>query len=311
MTNTAELVVKATIWEADAVLGVVLADLDGKPLPQWQPGCWIGLHVNGIQRQYSLCGDVDDPYTYRIAVRLADASRGGSSFIHDHLRPGHVITVGLPFNSFPMVPAPEYLFVAGGVGITALLPMIAAADRARVSWELLYCGRTRWTMPFLDILGTYAGKVSVFTSEDGNRPDLTSAVSALPTTTRVYCCGPESMLSEIETAARIAGVAVSAERFVPADVDHGDDLPFTVHCTESALDVTVPAGRSMAAALNDAGLAVDTACSEGICGTCKLAVTGGTPDHRDQVLTAQERSAGAAIMACVSRSLGPSLSVAL
>ena len=109
---------------ADDVVSLVLRGDEG-PLAPWEPGAHIDLALpNWLTRQYSLCGDPADLSAYRIAVRHDRLSRGGSEYVHLFLRPGRTLEVSLPRNHFPLRPASEYLFLAGGIGITPLLPMI-------------------------------------------------------------------------------------------------------------------------------------------------------------------------------------------
>ena len=118
-------------WEADRVVSLDLERLDGADLPAWTPGAHVDLHLPGvITRQYSLTGAPGDRRTWRIAVLHEDAGRGGSRAVHTQVRAGDEVTVVGPRNNFPLAPAADYLFVAGGIGITPLLPMGAAAETA-------------------------------------------------------------------------------------------------------------------------------------------------------------------------------------
>ena len=138
---------------AGDVLTLELASPQGLRLRDWSPGAHIDLVLpNGMTRQYSLCGDRWDPFTYRVGVLRESSGRGGSAFVHDELDVGDLVGVGGPRNNFALVPSEEYLFVAGGIGITPLLPMVAQAELLGADWRLLYGGRTRASMAFLDEL---------------------------------------------------------------------------------------------------------------------------------------------------------------
>src|SRR3954453_11563010 len=152
-TTTVNLAVTGKELVADGVATLTLARPDGGRLPDWTPGSDIALVVpHGMTRQYSLCGDRWDAHSYRVGVLLETGSRGGSSHVHEQLQPGHLVGVGGPRNNFPLVPSQRYLFVAGGIGITPLLPMVQQADVLGADWQLLYLGRSRRSMGFLDEL---------------------------------------------------------------------------------------------------------------------------------------------------------------
>src|SRR3954454_19628587 len=137
---------------AEDVITLQLAAPSGGRLRDWTPGSHIDLLLpNGLTRQYSLCGDRFDPFTYRVGVLRAPAGHGGSAFVHDELAVGDVVGVAGPRNNFPLVPSEEYLFVAGGIGITPLLPMIAQADLLGADWRLLYGGWRRGAVGLLDV----------------------------------------------------------------------------------------------------------------------------------------------------------------
>src|SRR4051812_16952879 len=136
---------------AEGVVTLTLVAPDGSRLPDWAPGAHVDLTLAGGQtRQYSLCGDRWDPASYRVGVLLEPAGRGGSAYVHQQLEPGHLVGLGGPRNNLPLVPAPSYLFVAGGIGITPLLPMVRQAALLGTDWRLLYGGRQRSSMGFPD-----------------------------------------------------------------------------------------------------------------------------------------------------------------
>lgn len=273
---------------ADDVVELGLAG----PLPDWSPGSHVGLRLApGLVRQYSLVGPGP-----RIAVLREPAGRGGSAFVHDRLRVGDRVDVDGPRNTFPLVPAPRYLFVAGGIGITPILPMIAAAEAADAQWRLLYGGRSRSSMAYLDRLAD--ARVTV---QAGGLLDLRAAVADAPGA-EVYGCGPAPMLDALLAACPAARV----ERFAPVAVDE-PERPFTAVLARSGLTVEVPAGMSLLAAAEAAGADLLQSCREGTCGTCETVVLEGEPEHRDSVLDAVDRAAGDVMMVCVSRARGARL----
>lgn len=291
--------VRALVREAQDVLSVELEPVDGS-LPTWTPGAHIDLAQPGAPvRQYSLCGDPASP-RYRIAVLREAESRGGSRAVHDRLRPGDVVRVRAPRNHFALEAAPRYLFIAGGIGITPLLPMLAEADRARIPWTLVYLGSTRERMPFLDELGERCGDVRVIARDEQARADLPSVVAAHPDAL-VYACGPERMLSALTEAVPDAESRLRVEYFSAPQIAYEPGGPFRIRLERTGLELDVAADESILDVMRGAGADVLSDCEEGICGSCETRVIDGDIDHRDLVLTAQEKQRGDCLMVCVSR----------
>ncbi|MFD7007988.1 PDR/VanB family oxidoreductase [Rhodococcus jostii] len=290
---------------AESVVALTLRHPDGRRLPDWAPGAHIDLLLpNGLTRQYSLCGDRWDAYSYRVGVLREQAGRGGSAYVHDVLAEGDLVGVGGPRNNFPLVPAPRYLFIAGGIGITPLLPMVRQAELMGIDWQLLYGGRTRTSMAFRDELAAYGDRVSVVPCDEQGHLDLSAHLAAEAADAKVYVCGPGPLLAAVENCCTGWPVGtLRTERFVPKD--NGvplRDEPFEVELARSGLAVTVTPGASVLDAVQAAGVDVLSSCREGTCGTCETTVLAGAPDHRDSVLDDEERSAGDCMLICVSRS---------
>jgi ferredoxin-NADP reductase len=303
---TAEQVTSVRVAErrdlASGVVGLDLVAADGAALPEWAPGAHIDLHLpGGLVRQYSLCGDPDDRRRWQVAVLREPDGRGGSACVHDKLAVGDELTVTGPRNHFPLADAADYVFIAGGIGITPILPMLATTERAGRRWRLTYGGRTRASMAFRDELARYGARVRITPQEEYGLLDLDVVLAGIGPETAVYCCGPEGLLQAVE--ARCPAELLHVERFAPraADADAVDD-DFEVVLAGSDRVVLVPAGCSILAALEAAGVDVLSSCHEGTCGTCETAVLDGIPDHRDSVLSRAEQAAGDVMMICVSRS---------
>jgi ferredoxin-NADP reductase len=300
------LVVAGAGAAADGVRVLTLRRPEGGPLPAWEPGAHLDvLLAPGLERQFSLCGDPADRETWRIAVLREPAGRGGSAYAHDRLRAGDEVRVRGPRNRFPLEPAPRYRFVAGGIGITPLLPMLAAADRAGAGWTLLYGGRTRRSMAFTGELARYGDRVTLAPEDETGLLDLGSVLDDVPDGTLVYCCGPGPLLDAVER--RCPPGILRTERFRPAEGPAGADTSFEVVLARSGRTVTVPTGVSVLDAVRAAGTEVLYSCTEGTCGTCETDVVEGVPDHRDSVLTEAERAAGETMLICVSRCRGERL----
>ena len=309
MDSTAvdRLVVTGKSPAAEGVAVLELARPDGRRLPDWTPGAHIDVTLaNGETRQYSLCGDRWDAHRYRVAVLREVDGRGGSAYVHDELAAGDPVTLGGPRNNFAMVPSARYVFVAGGIGITPLLPMITQAERVGAEWTLLYGGRRRASMAFLDELARYGDRVHVVPQDEAGLLPLASWLGEPRTDTVVYCCGPAPLLAAVEQTVAAAGWAphrLRTERFTAAEVGAPvRDAPFTVELTRTGTTVTVTPQISVLAAARDAGATTLSSCEKGTCGTCETTVLGGVPDHRDSILADHERAAGDCMFPCVSRS---------
>lgn len=307
-----ELVVSRREEVSSGVIALSLASADGAALPPWTPGAHLDVILpNGMVRQYSLCGDPDDHTEWRIAVLRETAGRGGSAWIHDFVRAGDRLSVRGPRNHFPLEPARRYLFIAGGIGITPMLPMVQVADQAGTDWTLLYGGRARSSMAFLEELDRYGDRVRVEPQDEVGLIDLPAVLGEPCENTLVYCCGPEPLLLAVTEMCRSWDAdVVRLERFAsgePVDAVHASDASIVIELRRSGVTVVVPPDRSILEVVNEAGANVMSSCEEGICGTCETVVVEGVPDHRDQVLTASERRSGASMMLCVSRACGERL----
>jgi ferredoxin-NADP reductase len=304
------LVVEDVARAADDVLALILADPDGAELPKWQAGAHVDLLLGErLERQYSLCGDAGDAARWRIAVLREPASRGGSEWVHTQLRHGDRITVRGPRNNFPLVDADDYVFVAGGIGITPVLPMIESAAAQGRPWELVYGGRRASAMAFTDELARHGDHVTFWPQDRLGLIDLDTLLGVPRSGTAVYCCGPEALIDAVETrCATWPAGTLHVERFRPrpGSLD-GEDIAFELVLDHTGISLTVGAGESIVEALESAGVTVDTSCREGTCGTCETLVLEGDPDHRDSFLQPEERASGATMMICSSRSRSPRL----
>lgn len=297
---------------AEVAAGVVVLTLrrpDGGDLPGWTPGAHIDLECGpDLVRQYSLCGDPADRGTWQIAVQHEPDGRGGSRFVHDRLTPGAMVRARGPRNNFELVTARRYLFIAGGIGITPIRPMVAAADAAGADWRLVYGGRTRASMAFAaELREKHGDRVSLCPQDETGLLDLDGLLPG-PADALVYCCGPEPLLNAVVERARAwPPGTLHIERFTPVATVNGVNATVEVELALSGRTVTVPPGKTILEAVEEAGVQVLSSCREGTCGTCETTVLAGVPDHRDSLLTEEERAAGDIILICVSRARTPRL----
>ena len=298
------LVVTERNEESDEVISLRLGSPGGEPLRRWYPGAHLQLELpSGTIRHYSLNGDPADRGTYRVAVRRIENGGGGSKEIHDTLTPGMEIRVAGPINAFPFAAEPAVLLVAGGIGITPILPMARKAAALGLDWKLVYTGRSRATMPFLDEVSALGSRAAILADDETGRPDPAALIAGAPASAVVYVCGPPPLLAGARAAANDAITAGSLrgfhfERFTAPPVEDGH--PFEVELKRSGTVLQVPADRSVLDVLRAHNAATPYSCQQGFCGTCKQHVLGGTVDHRDQRLTSDDQEAGD-MLVCVSR----------
>lgn len=304
---------------SNRVVGLTLEADGGGNLPPWEPGAHIQLELNVPQiedsqcyRQYSLCGEQNNMQQWQIAVLKDEASRGGSHYIHEVLQEGDVINVSHPKNHFPFVGQNKCFFIAGGIGITPIVPMVQAAAAAGLDWQLLYLARDGADFIFLSQLQQLdARRIRVHASDQGGQLDLQAALLALDAQTTVYSCGPQRLLDTLETYHQQQsdlGWKLVLERFA-VEVDEAalTGNRFTVVLQKSGKSVVVGHNETILNALKREGIRVKCSCQNGTCGTCETVVVSGRPDHRDFVLSAEERDLNETMMICVSRALGDEL----
>jgi ferredoxin-NADP reductase len=278
-----------------------LSTLDGRPLPPYEPGAHIDLHLpNGLIRQYSLIQAEPDPASYVVSVKRDPASRGGSRCVHDELRVGRTLKISAPRNNFSLVEdARHVILFAGGIGITPIWCMVQRLDKLGRSWTLHYACRSRADMAFLQRLETMAGAQFHFDDENAGKVlDVAALVAQAPKDAHLYCCGPTPMLKAFEAAtASWPQAQIHVEYFTPKqDVDKKGG--FVVELARSGKEFVIPEGQTILQVLLDAGVDVDYSCELGICGACEQRVISGIPEHRDAILTEEEQASNTKVMIC-------------
>ncbi len=299
-------------WEGEDVCSYTLEPVAGEHLPHFSAGAHIDVSLApGLVRSYSLLNDPAEADRYEIAVHRAPESRGGSSRIHEHWRAGDLIEIAAPRNNFALNEAAAHtVLIAGGIGITPMLSMIARLQALGRGWELHYVTRTRARAAFLDRLSRHPQVRLAFDHEPGGCAlELALVVEAAPAEAHLYCCGPGPMLRAFEalTASRPRGHA-HVEYFAASETPAAAG-GYDLRLERSGKVIRVASGERMLAALLAAGVNVSYSCSEGICGTCETRVVAGVPDHRDDYLTDAEKATNAVVMPCCSGSKTPTLTL--
>jgi tetrachlorobenzoquinone reductase len=305
---------------ADTIRQVELTTSDGRAFPAFAAGDHIEVHLGpDLRRCYSLVGRPGvATHTYRIAVALDAESRGGSKAVHA-LRVGQALTISAPRSNFPLSPGPApVVLLAGGIGITPIFTMAHALNAEDRPWELHYAFRAEAVAALLPELSTLAGphpdRLRLYPDQPSGQPsiDITAVVKAAPPDAELYCCGPAGMLDAFAAATRDLDTArVHIERFTrEAPLATGGDA-LTVRLARSGLTLQVGPEDNILETVLDAGIDVEYSCVEGICDSCRTRVLRGVPDHRDQVLTDQERAEGDTMMICCSRAKGDDIELDL
>lgn len=303
---TIDTVIETVEQPAQSVASLVLRRTDGQQFPVWEAGSHIDVHLeNGLIRQYSLCSSRQNLSELRIGVLRTPDSRGGSAHVHDALRAGKALRISAPRNNFPLVDSRKYLFLAGGIGITPIIPMLEAVEAAGRQWVLYYGGRSRDTMAFArELEATYGTeKVKIIAEDVEGRLNLQEILGMPRAHMLVYACGPGGMLGAIEDFCMgwPPGV-LHTERFVANDLGAGGNTePFEVELSLTGTTVTVDTNQSILEAVEQAGARVLSSCRAGLCGTCETRIVSGEAEHRDAALTEADKDAGEVMMVCVSR----------
>lgn len=292
--------------EAEGICSYELVTLDGAPLPAFEAGAHVDVHVGeGLVRQYSLCNAPGETHRYLIGVLRDPASRGGSQAMHERIECGARLTISAPKNHFGLVEAPHSVLLAGGIGVTPILAMAESLSGRGASFELHYSARSPERAAFRERIGAapFAGQAH-FHFDDARRLDMAALLAGLAPDSHLYVCGPAGFIDYVLGTAREKGwpeAQLHVEHFAGAAVDTSTDGAFEVKLASSGKVIPVAADRSVLQVLNENGIDVPYSCESGVCGTCLVRVLDGVPDHRDMYLTDEEHDANDQFTPCCSR----------
>ncbi|GAB0117860.1 PDR/VanB family oxidoreductase [Acidisoma sp. 7E03] len=287
---------------------------DGRDLPRFSGGAHIVVamqHEGRTHRNaYSLMSDPRETGTYRVSVRREAEGRGGSRYLHDHLREGMTLQISHPVNLFPLAKrAARHLFIAGGIGITPFLAMMAELEAGGPPFALHYAARSRTLAAYgAALVARYGTRVHLYHSDEGERLDLPGVLSHQPLGTHLYVCGPQRMIDAVLAEARACGwpeTQLHREHFLSPPSGEA----YRVELARSGKVVEVGPLESMLEALEAAGVDAPSLCRGGACGQCETRVVqcDGHLLHADNFLSAADKAAGAKVMPCVSRFTGQRL----
>ena len=313
--TTLELRVRSVTYETDDILSFELVDPQGRELPGFDAGAHVDVHVaRGLVRQYSLAGDPAERRRYRIAVLNEPMGRGGSKAMHETVRAGRMVTVSAPRNHFPLARAAKrHLLLAGGIGVTPMMAMVATLAAEDAEWQMHYCTRSPEKTAFRERLEPFVGAGRVVYHHDGGDPrnglDIPAVLRSVEPGTHLYYCGPPGFMSAAAAGARHwPENTVHFEFFsAPADKprDARENRPFQVRLKSTGDVLHVPADKSIVEVLRENGHYVDTSCEDGFCGTCLTPYVEGEPEHRDTVLDEDDRRKY--VLICCARAKSPVL----
>jgi tetrachlorobenzoquinone reductase len=310
MTHDATFTVQVSDVRAEAldVMSLELRAVGGGQLPPFEPGAHLDVHLpNGLVRQYSLTNDCRERDRYMIGVARVADSRGGSSFVHSSIRAGAQVTVGGPINNFALDPRAErFLFIAGGIGVTPIMSMIRWCVANAKPWRLIYAARSRQRAAFYDQLYALAESNAQFHFDDerGQVLDVAEALAGWNEGEWIYCCGPAPLMDSVKALTEhLPPGTVRFEWFsTPDDREPQESNAFKVRLERTGVEFDVPEHKSILEVLEENGIEHPFSCREGLCGTCVTDVCSGELDHRDYVLTDEERASGKLMTICCSRS---------
>jgi len=291
---------------ADGIHMLEFRDAGGQPLPEFSAGAHIAIRApNGLLRKYSLCNDPAERDRYLVAIKREANGRGGSCNLIDNAKAGDELMVAPPVNDFGLPRrAQDFLFIAGGIGITPIMAMIREVQRQGKRFRLFYCSRSLETTAFLDELSAPEFKDQVVIHYDQGDParslDLKPVLAERKNREHLYCCGPRPLMEAVrQMTDHWSSTAVHFEAFSDAETHKPTDKPFKVRLARSGGVIDVPTTKTILEVLREHGLEVPSSCETGTCGTCRTKLIAGVADHRDLVLAEHERAD--TIMICVSR----------
>ena len=282
-----------------------LVSPDGAPLPPYQPGAHIDLHMpGGFLRQYSLARPYQEGQGYLIGIKLDAATRGGSRYMITQARVGERFDVSRPRNNFPLhEEAAHTVLIAGGIGVTPIWCMAQRLETIDADFALHYAVRTRADAAFMAELETMSPRARLHVdAEAASVLDIPAILTAAPKGAHLYCCGPGPMLAAFEAAS--AGWPedqVHVEYFSappPEPLEGG----FVVVLARSGRELVIPPGSTILEEVRAIGIPAPSSCEQGVCGACETRVIEGVPDHHDHILSPSERKENKTMMICCSGS---------
>lgn len=288
----------------------------GGYLPAYSAGAHIDIFIpEAGARQYSLCSQKSNGEYYEVCVKRASLSAGGSHYIHQKLKQGDRLMISSPRNHFPLPSAKNYLLFAGGIGITPLLAMAEEISNQGIDFELHYYVSREQQTAFISRCAAPKLANNVFLhysdANDSLRRRTPGCLRNPHPDTAVVACGPDGFIQRLQDIMQQnhwQPEQLSFERFTNAQLNNRQDkTSFYIQLNSSGQRFLVGPDQTIAEVLLSAGADIMLSCEQGICGSCITDVLEGIPDHRDCVLTEEERDENTQITVCCSRAKSPLL----
>jgi phthalate 4,5-dioxygenase reductase subunit len=302
---------------ADDIFMFVLHPVGDDVLPRFTPGAHVTIVTPlGQRRRYSCCNDPAERHHYVIAVKREKYGRGGSLSLTTEINAGDIVSIVEIGNDFPLAGTHPKgaIFIAGGIGITPIRSMILhLASVAQDNLSLYYLSRTPSAMAYREDFLAMNNNIKVNLHYDGGNLDNSLDLWPVLENQRgrhLYCCGPAALMDSVrDMTGHWSKSAVHFEDFVGASAHRVEDTPFRVRLGRSDETLEVPVGMTILEVLRKSGRDCASSCESGTCGTCRTRYLDGTPDHRDFVLSEEERKTE--LMICVSRASTPEITIDL
>lgn len=311
--NTHLVRLNSITFEANGVLLFELTALNGRKLKGFSAGSHIDIYLpNGLTRQYSLCNSPLENHRYVVAVKKDPLSRGGSNFMHDELRVGTELKISEPRNNFELSNDLDHtVLIGGGIGVTPLVSMAHELTANNRSWQFFCSFKRRSEITLVNQFQSGNVLLHIDEESENGRMDIASILKNAPIGSHFYCCGPEPMLNHfIEVSKSIDSSRIHFEYFKPVALKSAGEI-FEVKLHKTKKNYWVNSDQTILQVLQKNGIAAPGSCEQGICGTCETHVLDGIPDHRDVLLSAEERASNQVMMICCSRSLSTSITLDL
>lgn len=305
------LIVKVTNIEqlTPLIRRFTLEDINGALLPKFSGGSHIIVQMNqgttSFNNAYSLMSQPDNQFYYQICVRLEEEGKGGSKFMHDHIKKNDILTISTPKNMFPLSSSGQkHILIAGGIGITPFIPQLKELFNRNSDYELHYAYRAPEHGALVHELqqSTHAEHCFYYINSKNETLDIHKLLENQPKQTHIYVCGPQPLIDAVIDSAhrnRYRDEYIHWEKFSSDQPVEANS--FTLVLAKSGIELEVQSNQSIIQALEAANIEIDCLCRDGYCGTCETNIVEGEADHFDQYLSDSEKASQTTMMPCVSR----------
>lgn len=271
----------------------------------------LGAHAriklpSGLVRTYSLVsgdGGFEANNKFELGIALDAHSRGGSRYFHESTKVDDIMQVGKITTDVNFASAASHhTFIAGGIGITAFLPLIKGLFDLNYSFTLHYAVRSAEDTPFKERLEPWGEKVIIYDKSKGQRMDVKHIVKTLTWNSHLYVCGPNRLMEATKEAVQDSDLSANDVHYEAFAADISGD-PFEAEVTnKNGKVLQVGEEETLLEVLRREFGDSPSSCEVGNCGTCKIKVNSGRVDHRGTALSSEDQEDS--MLTCVSRGIG-------